>query len=549
MKRLLLALAVTATIYAALAFLILPQAAFFSSDSGLKLIQVQNLAAKRWSDFTLDYPGREVDPELRYVPINNPPAFIREGELYAVYPVTFPLLTTPLYRILGYAGLYIIPLTSGLLTLVITWWLARLTGGGGVSSIVVLGLCSPLVFYSVVFWDHTLGTMLSTLAIAVVVKNLENAWKPWLVAGGILVGLAVWVRSEMYVMGLVMTVALFLLASRRFVYTLSLCLGMLLALVPLWIFQFLVYGDLIGPHVGHLAWLAEEVPVTTDRVAIIYHTLLEGNSSPALSFLYIMAFVASAMLIRSSTLRRRNVLIIVNFGILAIVTIPNILEASGGRPLGGLITTAPFLVFGFTSLLNSSVGQRNRFLLAIGLGYTALVCVLTPVDPGLQWGPRFLLPIFPLLAVVATNNFRALETAGDLRSERLLRACFVSTVAISLVVQVAGLRTLYIIKARDRDLIQHTGQLDAVHILSDEYGYAQYTAPLFFEKEFFYVRNQGDYQRLTETLVSHDISRYAFVTYPIPGRRAVDPLDAPACCVVRALAPQLYEIEVSEADP
>jgi len=546
MKRPLLALALTAAVYASLAFLILPQAAFFSSDEGLKFIQLQNFVRKGFSGFTLEYPGRGLDPDLSYVPINNPPALIREGQVYAVYPIIFPLLATPLYRILSYAGLYIIPLTSGLLTLVITCWLARLTGGSGISSIIVLGLCSPLVFYSLVFWDHTLGTMLSTLAIALVVKNLENARKPWLIAGGILVGLAIWVRSEIYVMGLVMPVALFLLASRRFVYTLSLCMGMLLALVPLWVFQFLVYGDFIGPHVGHFAWLAEELPMTTDRVAIIYHTLLEGNSSPVLSFLYIMAFVASAMLFRSSRLRRRNLLIIVNFGILAIVTIPNILEASAGRPLGGLITTAPFLVFGFTSLLNSSVGQRNRFLLAIGLGYTALVCVLTPVDPGLQWGPRFLLPIFPLLAVVATNNFRALQAAGDLRSERLLRACFVSTVALSLMVQVAGLRTLYIIKTRDRDLIQHTGQLDAVHILSDEYGYAQYAAPLFYEKEFFYVRNQEDYQRLTETLVSHDISRYAFVTYPRPDRRAVDPLDVSGEYVAREVDHQLFEIRVAE---
>jgi hypothetical protein len=206
-------------------------------------------------------------------------------------------------------------------------------------------------------------------------------------------------------------------------------------------------------------------------------------------------------------------------------------------------------VFGFTTLLNSSVGQRNRILLAIGLGYAALVCVLTPVDPGLQWGPRFLLPIFPVLAVVATNNFRALQAAGELRSARLLRACFVSTVALSLVVQVAGLRTLYIIKTRDRELIEHTGQLNAVHVLSDEYGYAQYAAPLFYEKQFFYVRDQEDYQRLTETLVNHGISRYAFVTYPVPDRRAVDPLDAPPCCVVRALAPQLYEIALAEGTP
>jgi hypothetical protein len=546
MRRPLLALACVATIYVVLAFLVLPRDAFFSSDEGLKLIQVQNFARQGIAGFSLDYPGRGLDPDLSYVPINNPPTLIREGQVYAVYPIVFPLLATPLYRILGYAGLYVIPLVSGLLTLVITCWLARLTGGSGTSSTIILGLGSPLVFYSLVFWDHTLGTMLSTLAIGLVVKNLEHARKPWLVVGGILLGLAIWVRSEMYVMALAMPVVLFLLPGRRFVRTLSLCLGMLVALVPLWVFQFLVYGSFIGPHVGHFVWLGEELPITADRVAILYHTLLEGNSNPVLSFLYIMAFAASAMLFRSSRLRRRNLLIIVNFGILALVTVPNILEASAGRPLGGLITTAPFLVFAFTTLLDSSVGRGNRILLAIGLGYTALVCVLTPVDPGLQWGPRFLLPIFPPLVVVASNNFRALQAAGDLRSERLLRACFVSMVALSLVVQVAGLRTLHMIKIRDRNLIQQVGQLDAVHILSDEYGFAQYVAPLFYEKQFFYVRDQEDYRRLTETLVNHEISRYAFVTYPVPDRRAVDPLDGPDCCVVRKSAPQLYEISVAE---
>jgi hypothetical protein len=546
MRRPLLALTCVATVYVVLAFLVLPREAFFSSDEGLKLIQVQNFVRKGWSDLTLDYPGRGLDPDLRYVPINNPPALIREGRIYAVYPVVFPLLAAPLFRILGYAGLYVVPLVSGLLTLVITCWLARLTGGSGTSSTIVLGLGSPLVFYSLVFWDHTLGTMLSTLAILLVVKSLGHARKAWLIAAGILVGLAIWVRSEMYVMALVMPVVLFFLPGRRVVRTLSLCLGMLVALAPLWVFQFLVYGSFIGPHVGHFVWLGEELPITADRVAILYHTLLEGNSSPALSFLYIMAFAASAMLFRSSRLRRRNLLIVVNFGILALLTIPNVLEASAGRPLGGLITTAPFLVFAFTTLLNSSVRQANRLLLAIALGYAALVCVVTPVDPGLQWGPRFLLPIFPPLAVVVTNNLRALQTAGNLRSERLLRACFVSMVALSVVVQAAGLMTLHIIKARDRDLIQQVGQLDAVHILSDEYGFAQYVAPLFYEKQFFYVRDQEEYQQLTEALVNQGISRYAFVTYPVPDRRAVDPLDPPACCVVRGLAPQLYEISVAE---
>jgi hypothetical protein len=548
MRRPLFTLACVAIIYAIPAFVVLPQEAFVSSDEGLKFIQLQNFVRRGISGLTLDYPGRGLDPDLNYIPINNPPVLIRGGQIYAVYPVFFPLLVAPLYRALSYAGLYVIPLASGLLTLLAAYYLARLTGGRGISSIIVLGLCSPLLFYSLVFWDHTLGTILSTLAMVLVVRELEDPRKPWLLGAGILVGLAIWVRSEIYVLVPVMA-AVFLLTTRRLAHTLALCLGMLMALVPLWLFQFFVYGSFIGPHVGHLAWLADEVPVTTDRVAIFYHTLLEGNSSPVLSFLYIMAFVSSAILVRSSKLRRNKLLVTLNFGILIVATIPNILEAANGKPLGGLITTGPFLVFACTTLLSTSqLEKRNYYLLAISMACTALVCLATPVDPGLQWGPRFLLPIFPPLAVVATNNFHALHVRGD-RGASLLKTCFIAVVALSFLVQLSGLRTLYIIKARDRQLIQHVDQLGVVHILTDEYGYAQYAAPLFYEKQFFYVRSQEDYQRLVETLVSHSINRYAFVTYPIPSRRAVDPLNGPECCVVQAVGPQLFEIAQVESSP
>lgn len=536
------ALVCVAVIYAALAFLVLPRDAFFSSDEGLKFIQLQTFLRKGWRDVTLDYPGREIDPDLRYVPINNPPPLIREGRIYAVYPVFFPLLATPLYRLLGYAGLYVIPLASGLLTLMLTYRIARLTGGGGPSSIVVLGLCSPLIFYSLLFWDHTLGTLICTLALFLVVRNLERPRGSSLLLAGIVLGLAIWVRSELYVMAAVMPAAYLFFGSRRPSHVLSLCLGTVITLFPLWLFQVFVYGDFLGPHVGHFAWLSEELPVTTDRVAIVYHTLLEGNSSPALSFLYIMAFTASAVLVRAPRLRTRRLLVTVAFASLVLATIPNIFEAIAARPLGGLITTAPFLVFGFATLLDSSVRRHNAFLLAFSLAYMALVSLLTPVDPGLQWGPRFLLPILPPLVVLATNNFRALNMYAAPSTRGLLGACFATVVALSLLVQIAGLRTLHIIKARDLDLIGDTSQMEAIHIISDEYGYAEYVAPLFYEKQFFYTRDQNAYQELTQTLLENDIHTFAVATYPVPDRKAVDPVDAADGYAIRKVGERLYEI-------
>ncbi|NIN65088.1 MAG: hypothetical protein GTO63_10375 [Anaerolineae bacterium] len=537
-----LALACVAVAYVVLAFLVLPRDAFFSSDEGLKFIQLQNFVRKGWRDFTLDYPGRGLDPDLRHVPINNPPPLIQDGRIYAVYPVFFPLVATPLYRLLGYAGLYVIPLTAGLLTLVITYQIARLAGGGGPSSIVVLGLCSPLIFYSLVFWDHTLGTLLATLALLLVVSSLQRPRRLFLLLGGVVIGLGIWVRSELYVMAIAMPLALLLLGTGRLTRLVWLCLGILGALVPLWLFQFVVYGDFIGPHVSHVSWLSEQLPATTDRVAIVYHTLLEGNSSPAMSFLYIMAFAASALLVRAPRIRTSRLLIIIAFATLVLATIPNLIEASRGRPLGGLITTAPFLVFGFATLLDSSVRRCNAFLLALSIAYIALVSLLTPVDPGLQWGARFLLPVLPPLAVLATNNFGALRTLRGRSTSGLLGACFVSVVALSFFVQLSGLRTLHIIKTTDQQLIRDTAQIDPIHILSDEWGYAEYVAPLFYEKQFFFVRDQAQYEELTQTLLENDTHTFAVVTYPRPRRRVVDPLIVADGYAIRKVGEQVYEI-------
>jgi len=547
MRKPVLTLALVATIYAGLAFYVLPKAAFFSSDEGLKLIQVQDFMRRGWTDFTLDYPGRRLDPELHFVPINNPPALIRDGNVYAVYPVFFPLLATPLFSSLGYSGLYVIPVLSGLLTLLITRQVARLMDIRGVPSILVLGLCTPLLFYSLLFWDHTLGTLLTTAALLLIVMSLHQPKWPIILAAGALLGLAVWARTELYVMAAIVPVGHFLFCGRRSLSTLILGIGTLMTLVPLWLLQFAAYGNPIGPHVAHFASLGYQLPVTTNRLAILYYTLLESNSEPLLTFLFAMAFVASTMALWRPRLRENRFLLTASFGALVLCSIPNLLQAWSGRPLGGLIATTPFLAFSFNAISNRDLKDGHRLLLAVCLGYIALVCIATPVDPGLQWGPRFLLPIFPLATVLALRNYRSLaEGSRRASSTTVLTACLVATLGTSLLFQGCGVRVMQIVKSRDRQLIENISLLDTTWIVSDEYGLAQYTAPLFYEKQFFYVRSQEDYQRLTETFALSGIQRYAFVTYPVPHRGVVDPRAVSDRYVTRQVGHQLFEIEVRE---
>jgi hypothetical protein len=548
MRRPLLALGLVAIVYAGLAFLVLPQAAFFSSDEGLKLIQVQNFLRKGWSDLTIDYPGRWLDPGLRFVPINNPPPLVQGDRIFAVYPVLFPLLATSLYSLLGYGGLYVIPVVSGLATVLVTWWLARLVGARKSSSLLVLGLCTPLLFYSLLFWDHTLGTLLTTTGLLLVIGTVPQHDRRWLLAGGAILGVAVWARTELYALAVVTTIVYFLFGGRRGRDTLFLCLGILAALLPLWTFQAVAYGNPIGPHVAHFASLGEELPVTTNRLAILYYTLLEASSNPLMTFLYAMAFASATLTLWNPTLRHKPALVAATFGALLLCSIPILLEAWSGRPLGGLIATTPFLAFSFSGIPGGEDRLNRRLALAACLGYIILVCVATPVDPGLQWGPRFLLPIYPLATVLALRNGQALSaTARSSSTGTLLRGCLMATLGVSLLFQACGIHVMQMIKTRDRQLIDSTARLDSTWIVSDEYGLAQYAAPIFYEKEFFYVRSQEEYQRLAETFVRSGIDRYAVVTYPVAQRRIVDPGDAWDGYAVREVGPQLFEIAKTTA--
>lgn len=549
MRKWLVALACVTAIYVVTAFLVMPQEAFFSSDEGLKFIQVQSFARKGYRDLTLDYPGRELDPNLDYVPINNPPLLIRDGKLFAVYPIFFPMLVTPLYRIFKEAGLYLVPLLSGLLTLVVTHRLARLCGASGPWSIVLLGLGTPILFYSVLFWDHILGTLLSSLAILLIVANLEQPRHIPLLLAGMALGLAIWVRSELYVLALVIPGTYLLLGRRRFPHTGSLCLGVLAGLLPLWLFQLVIYGDFLGPHVTHFDSLIEEVPVTTDRMVIIYHTLAEGSGNLVLTFLFIMAFVALALLLWLPRLRTNHLLVSIVSASLVFASAANIFQASRGRPMGGLITSTPLLALGFAVLCDPPWRKRNLFLLVLSLGSIAVVSVMTPVDPGLQWGPRFLLPIFPPLTVLVLNNLTALSKATRrLRPRLLVMGPYISVVAASVLLQASGLRTMYIIKTRDVRLIENTQDIDTQYIVTDEYGYAQYVAPLYFERQLFYARSQEAYQTLTETFLANDVTTFAFVTYPFPGRRAVDPMLAAEGYSIKQVGHRLLEIEETGSD-
>ena len=85
-------IAAVALVYAA-TLALLPSGGLWIVDNGNKRIQVEALLASGFRDFSLPWPGRDLDPELAFNPLPNAFSVVREGRLYSVFSPVFPALS------------------------------------------------------------------------------------------------------------------------------------------------------------------------------------------------------------------------------------------------------------------------------------------------------------------------------------------------------------------------------------------------------------------------------------------------------------------------
>lgn len=144
-----------------------PLNGFWSTDQGVKLIQVQSLLLNKFSSSALIYPGAAIDTDDRVSPLRGQ-YYQHDGHTYAMFSDAFALISSVPFFFFGFAGLYLFPLVSlATLSLICTCIARPLLGSRGALLLALaLTLTSPLLFYSVIFWEHLPATLLTTLALA-----------------------------------------------------------------------------------------------------------------------------------------------------------------------------------------------------------------------------------------------------------------------------------------------------------------------------------------------------------------------------------------------
>ena len=157
----------------------MPQGSFYSPDEGAKYLQMRGTGGNPLRPCRLFYGGIDRDPEMFYYPARV------ESTLYSLYPYRdaegkvqtnwmpwFPYATKPFHALLGSRGLYVLPLLAGLLALALTGRLAGvLEPGARGMALAAFALSSPLLFYSLTFWEHTLALALQLGALLAVLPG------------------------------------------------------------------------------------------------------------------------------------------------------------------------------------------------------------------------------------------------------------------------------------------------------------------------------------------------------------------------------------------
>jgi hypothetical protein len=435
---------------------------FYSGDGGLKWLLARQLAGGEAAlDLRLDAPGwvRSLWDQGLY-PFGPPFAYRVDGAWMLSFPVAFPALTAPFLGLPGGLGLVALPL----LALWAAWaaalaWLKRLRVGPLESALALSALvfATPLTLYGALYWEHTLAVAMAAWGLALAGPP-DTPSRGRDLAAGALLGLAGWVRPECLLL-VALAVGLHLVVafrSGRPAASLPLALGAGLAIAAFVAFNLAASGRPLGLH-------AEQV-------------LSAGQDG------------ASSFIDRLDALVRLEV---------------------AYAPIAAFVVVAPAVWRG----CRGAVALR---LAVLAVAFLWAVPAIVPNAGGRQWGPRYLLPLAPVLAVAAGAMLDGARRshAAPVRwvaVAALVAACVPGIVRNSIdgPVALAADRA-----SRVRPAIDHVRASAPPVVAVAHHDIAMELAAVVAERPFVTVRDRSGFEALAAAARANGAARFPFLNFP-----------------------------------
>jgi hypothetical protein len=481
-------------------FVLLPQA-FWSPDEGAKLLQVQNLRLQNGRlVYGIEYTGRELDPDLQFA--SGGLLFAHQNLLYLERFPLFPLLTLPFFSWFGFQGLYLIPALGGAVIGILT--LHLLPGPDRrLAMWVLIAFGSPVLIYAVMFWEHTLVTGMGLGALWLGFQIGPAGWPApprqivgWVIIGLIL-GLSVYIRTETILFAIAWLGAYMLLApqGRWGVTWAGISLGVMLVLyVPL---HRAMFGE--TEKILHSSFLYGFHPLSYLNRAgwqVIPDFLIGAAEDEAIApgwlgwVWAISALVALGCSFFTNSRLARTVMLLA-LGLTAAVGAIFLFTGTLYRSAHGLLFSTPWAALGLCRAREvwRQGDWRMRVMVLSTLfglvGYLVLLVIIRAPSFGphgaLEWGARYVLTFYPLLAIMAAWKLR--PKWRDLSSLVIVGALLFLGIGF----QIRGIWTI----RRDKQINFALNQMMAAtpdsYIISDLWWLPLNAAPLYKEKTIFFA--------------------------------------------------------------
>jgi hypothetical protein len=547
-----------------------PHKVFWSPDEGARFLMANSLTSGLDKTSNKGYAGINSDPEFRFYPGH----YKYSGFLYPIpqddgtfkYPWTigFPFVSGLVYQIFGIHGIYLIPLLSGWLIALIIWQFSNILSPSlSLWAILLAGLGTPIFFYSQVFWDHTLASLMGLVALySLTVKPKLSFSSTTLVV--LPLAIAISLRIEMFAFALAMGFAW--VVSKRRVSTRvdfpshnsmelptrritlpqinnprKVIQYLLISIVLIILLGLLLYFSLPIRYVGEFSRLSKEF-LTHEKFFLSSRDFLIRNInalpdllintaaseglqlSPQLAWIGIVAVLLSLPTVRVRSMNIISLLLI--FTSIVMLTIISIATFSTQtyRSLHGFFICAPYALICAYGL--NKAWQRRRyqelvvylssvFYLLIGIAIILVFRAGKEVKtwPGLEWGQRYLLTLYPLLALL---SLIALRDFWKLRSPKFLRMIVIGLTIILMVmsffIQVRGVWMLRESRQTITSWINNLEFHQSDPVITDEWWLPASIATFFTTHEMYSFVESDDFSLWLTQIGSDGVDNFTYIS-------------------------------------
>lgn len=507
--RVVAVLAVAAGLLAGLGMWLARLEGHWSIDSAVWELMTREVARRGWEGLWVDNLARQADPEGRFFPALF---FVRrQDRFYFAFQATFALLSAPAYQLLGRPGLLLLPLASALVIgLLVAAGSQRFVPAPGWMGSAAAVFLTPLPIYAVTVWNHLPSVALLTLgALLVGVFGLQGPFRPaGMVLAGLPVGLALLFRNEAYLYAAALILAWIVAAPQERWKGVGLfVVGFLAGWCVQAAFHWVVFGSFLGPKAeGVLAAQLQRAPDLGYRLWNLYlffaapdfSAFLRGGVERGL-LLFTPLVAASLLLLLPAGSMRPHLTAQALWAAAGATT----LVLMGRTQVTGFFWVAPYLILAF---LHRCLTPLRKFLLLLAGTFAAGV-VWVAWHGGFQWGPRYLLALYPLTVWLALDGW----SAAPSRLRQAIRPPVATLLLLALFAQAAGLDHVDQQQWRATQALRTIRGLPTRYVVVGLEIFAWDFAPAYGEKILLSVDSREELEEAVRGLARARVARFTYI--------------------------------------